>query len=61
MDIGKVALWAFGILLDITILAVAFWLYVDYVSPGTTAAWDQIYIHFMDDTFGGESFLEDEQ
>jgi len=49
------ALWG----LNLAVLSTAGWLYVSHFHPETVAAWDQAYIHFMDDTFGVSG--EDEQ
>jgi hypothetical protein len=41
-------LWA----LNLAVLTTFGWLYVNHFHPEMVSAWDQAYIHFMDDTFG---------
>jgi len=55
MNTTKIALGGF----NLAVLATFSWLYVSHFHPDTVSAWDQTYIHFMDDNFGGS--LEEEQ
>ncbi len=44
----NIARWA----VNLAVLATFGWLYVNHFHSETVSAWDQAYIHFMDDTFG---------